>query len=166
VPGIAGSTPSKCPAVSFGVERSALGCQPACGAANLRRRTSGSSTPQGMTAGLVLFRLPSAWRRACRSVVYRSCSWFEPPTGITSEPHGSLPAPTQTEGPGGELGSRTAGGMSGLGALPLGRRVPRAGCGPDERAVHDRRNEILRVFCGIDWAEDHVRHEASEVERG
>jgi hypothetical protein len=24
---------------------------------------------------------------------------------------------------------------------------------------------ILRVFCGIDWAEDHVRHEASEVER-
>ena len=22
------------------------------------------------------------------------------------------------------------------------------------------------VFCGVDWAEDHVRHEALEVERG
>ena len=49
-----------------------------------------------------------------RSVVSRSCSWFEPPAGTTSEPHGSLPAPTQTEGPDGELGSRTAGGMPGL----------------------------------------------------
>jgi len=29
----------------------------------------------------------------------------------------------------------------------------------------DRRNKILKVFCGIDWAEAHVRHEASGVER-
>jgi hypothetical protein len=45
--------------------------------------------------------------------------------------------------------------MSGLRALPLGRsRVPAPSFGPDERAAHDRRNEILTVFCGIDWAED------------
>lgn len=24
----------------------------------------------------------------------------------------------------------------------------------------------MTVYCGIDWAEEHVRHEASEVERG
>src|SRR5918998_5107867 len=46
--------------------------------------------------------------------------------------------------------------MSGLRALPLGRsRVPAPSFGPHERAAHDRRNEILTVFCGIDWAEDH-----------
>ena len=40
-------------------------------------------------------------------------SWFEPLAGITSDHQGSGRAPLQTEGPGGALGSRTAGGMSG-----------------------------------------------------
>jgi len=40
-------------------------------------------------------------------------SWFEPLAGITSDHQGSVGAPLQTEGPGGALGSRTAGGMSG-----------------------------------------------------
>src|SRR5918998_5232773 len=45
--------------------------------------------------------------------------------------------------------------MSGLRALPLGRsRVPAPSFGPHERATHDRKNEILTVFCGIDWAQD------------
>jgi hypothetical protein len=32
--------------------------------------------------------------------------------------------------------------------------------------VGEGSHEIVSVFCGIDWAEDHVRHEALEVERG
>jgi hypothetical protein len=30
----------------------------------------------------------------------------------------------------------------------------------------DGRTRLSKVFCGIDWAENHVRHEALEVERG
>jgi hypothetical protein len=26
-----------------------------------------------------------------------------------------------------------------------------------------RKGHFMKVFCGIDWAENHVRHEASEV---
>jgi hypothetical protein len=55
----------------------------------------------------------------CRRVVGISryqvliMSWFEPLAGITSDHQGSSQAPQQTEGPGGALGSRTAGGMLG-----------------------------------------------------
>ena len=51
------------------------------------------------------------------------------------------------------------------GALPLGSvRVPDPAWSRDQIPTSDGRNRILRV-CGIDWAEAHVRHEASEVER-
>jgi hypothetical protein len=40
--------------------------------------------------------------------------------------------------------------------------MPSAGC--MEREVPDQKDELLLI--GDDWAEDHVRHEALEVERG
>jgi hypothetical protein len=61
-------------------------------------------------------------------------------------------------------GHETAGGMSGL--EPASRELRAlSGSRPEPSLRAQWRIEILKVFCGIDWAEDHVRHEASEVER-
>src|SRR3982074_981752 len=45
--------------------------------------------------------------------------------------------------------------MSGLRALPLGRRVPRTGSRATTAPLPNGRTTSLRVLCGIDWAEDH-----------
>jgi hypothetical protein len=56
--------------------------------------------------------------------------------------------------------------MSGLRALPLGRS--RVLARALNRTTNNRcwKGKIVTMFCGIDWAENHVRHEALEVERG
>lgn len=57
---------------------------------------------------------------------------------------------------------RTANRMPDLRVLPLGRGVSLHWLLHHPRS----RRAYLKIFCGIDWAEGHVRHEAPEVERG